>query len=276
MQNYKFVINEIECKSIVNRSRIPDLDYTINPYTGCLHGCVYCYARFMTRYTKHDFKWGRFVDVKINAYDVLRKQMTKLPQGLISLSTVTDPYQSIEKKYQITRQILGELAGSGFGVSVLTRSDLVVRDIDIFKQFSRERCDVGFSMATFSEEARKYFEPMAPSIQRRIEALGQLHNYGIRTWVFLAPLLPSITDLSLMQLLEAIKESVDYILVDKLNIKSGNWAGISEVLQVHYPDLMPHWRKLLFSKEKRSVYNANIYRKIADFCDANRISVRFC
>lgn len=275
-QKQKFHISEIECKSILNRSKIPDLDYAINPYTGCMHGCVYCYAKFMARYTKHGHAWGRFTDVKINAVDVLKKQLARHPEGIVSLSTVTDPYQAVEKKYELTRRILKELADSNLEVSILTRSDLVVRDMDILTLFPREQCETGFSMATMDDEIRKKMEPAAPSIARRIEALRQLYENGIRTWVFLAPVMPVFTEATLFQLLESIASSVDYILVDSLNMKSGNWSGIKSVLKRYYPDILPLWESLLFNPAERRAFYQRIYGDIAEFCHKNNVQVRFC
>ena len=140
-------LTEVRCRSILNRSRIPGIDYTVNPYLGCAHGCVYCYARFMVKFASLPAAWGGFVEVKTNAAEVLRKQIARSPGGLVSLSTVTDPYQSVEKKYGITREILIELADRGFPVSVLTKSDLVLRDADVLRRFPREDVEVGFSIA---------------------------------------------------------------------------------------------------------------------------------
>ena len=189
----KIEINEINCKSILNKSRIPDLDYTINPYTGCLHGCIYCYARFMTRYSKNQNQWGRFVDIKINAPDVLRKQLARAEKGLVSLSTVTDPYQAVEARYKITGKILKLLFEYRFPVSILTKSNLVERDIDILQQFEKKDCEVGFSISTLNDEIGKHFEPHAPSTTKRIQTLRIIHQAGIKTWAFLAPVLPVLT-----------------------------------------------------------------------------------
>jgi len=269
-------IREIQCKSILNRSRIQSIDYTINPYTGCLHGCVYCYARFMTRYTNHHLPWGRFCDVKLNAPDVLQKQIMKAKRGLVSLSTVTDPYQALEKKYAITRRILGILSDHQFPVSVLTKSDLVLRDIDLLKRFDREDCEVGFSMATLDENIRRHFEPHAPPVSKRIQALRRLHEEGIRTWVFLAPVLPYLTKQSLAELLKEIKESVDSILVDTLNIKCGNWQTISGVLRKAYPDQIPNWKTVFSSNETKRKYYQSLFETIAELCNTHRLDVQFC
>ncbi|MCJ7813006.1 radical SAM protein [bacterium] len=271
-----FTISEITCKSIINRSRIPGLDYTINPFTGCQHGCVYCYARFMIKYTHHHTEWGSFVDVKVNGPEVLKKQLRKLPRGLVSLSTVTDPYQSSERKYQITRQILSELLEHQFPVSILTKSNLVLRDMDILKRFERDACEVGFSINTLDDHVRRYFEPNAPPVQKRIESVKTLHKEGIKTWIFLAPVLPVLTLNTLDHLLEEIKNAIDYLLVDTLNIKCGNWSRIAKVLTREYPGLITVWKENCFSKEKRLTDYHSICEKISESCNQRNLDVRFC
>jgi DNA repair photolyase len=266
----------MQCKSIINRSRISGIDYTINPYTGCQHGCVYCYARFMARYTAHQMAWGSFCDVKTNALDILRKQIRKLPRGLVSLSTVTDPYQSVEEKCRITRAILAELAAHRFPVSVLTKSDLVLRDMDVLRSFKSEECEVGFSIAALDEKVRRTFEPQAPPVQRRIEALQKLHEAGIRTWMFIAPTLPFPGAESVVALLDAVRGHVDSVLVDTLNIKCGNWSGIIKALHAYNDALLPEWKAILFSKEKRLGFYQSIWRIIGTYCREYRINVRFC
>ena len=116
------IIKEIKCKSVLNKSGIPEVDYAFNPYVGCEHACVYCYADFMKRFTGHIEEWGTFVDVKMNAREVLSRQLKKVKPGNISLGTVTDPYQPAEMKYKIARQCLLELAKYDYPVSILTKS----------------------------------------------------------------------------------------------------------------------------------------------------------
>jgi DNA repair photolyase len=269
-------INEIQCKSIINRSGIPGLDYTINPYLGCAHGCAYCYARFMSKYTTHRNEWGSFVDIKINAPAICEKQIEKIRPGLVSLSTVTDPYQGAEKNYELTRQILMILAEHRFPVSILTKSGLVLRDIDILKRFEKSACEVGFSIATLDEKVHRTFEPHAPSVRDRIRALKTLHDEGIKTWIFIAPVLPVLTQQTLFELLSELKESADYILVDRLNIKCGNWKVISKALGTGFPEYLIKWKEMLFDREKRSSYNEMIYQQILDYCQSHKLKVRFC
>lgn len=126
-------VNEIECKSIISDSGIYSVDYSINPYQGCEHGCRYCYATFMKKYTDHSEPWGSFVDVKANAEEVLERDLRRKKKGSILLSSVTDPYQPVEKKYELTRRILGRLVDTDFSVNILTKSDLIIRDLDLWR-----------------------------------------------------------------------------------------------------------------------------------------------
>jgi DNA repair photolyase len=230
----------------------------------------------MTRFSKTPAAWGQFCDVKVNAVDVLRRQLPKMKKGLVSLSTVTDPYQAPERKYGLTRAILIDLAASEFPVSILTKSDLVLRDLDVLKRFDPGSCDVGFSMATYDEAIRRHFEPGAPSVQKRIDALNRLHRSGIRTWIFITPILPYFTENTLLDLLDSVRHSVDSILVDRLNIKCGNWQTIGRVLSTDFPSLVPKWKQVLFSEINRDHYFQVVFDQIRFFCEKNRIPVETC
>ena len=128
------IIREIKAKSILTKSGIPGVDYCVNPYVGCSHGCRYCYATFMKRYTGHTEAWGSFVDVKIHAPEILQRQLKRASMGRVMISSVTDAYQPIESKYKLTRQCLEILLQSQFPVDILTKSPLVLRDIDLIKK----------------------------------------------------------------------------------------------------------------------------------------------
>ena len=157
------IVKEILAKTILSESKI--YPYVINPYTGCQHGCWYCYARFMKRVTGHKEPWGEFVDVKINAADLLREEIQKKKRGKVWVSGVCDPYQPLEATYRLTRQCLEILARNYWPVIIQTRSPLVLRDIDIIKD-ARD-FEVGFSVTTADERIRKLFEPDAPPIDRQ-------------------------------------------------------------------------------------------------------------
>ena len=206
-------IKEIHSKTILSSSKV--YDYVINPYVGCQHGCSYCYARFMKRFTGHKESWGDFVDVKINAPDLLIKEIKKKKKGTVWVSGVTDPYQPLEKKYKLTRRCLDLLVQNDWPVIIQTRSPLVFRDIDIFNK--SKRIEVGLSITTANDDIRKVFEPHAPSIMSRLRAIELLHQNGIKTYVMIAPILPDAENL-----IEILAGKVDYIIIDRMNYHHAN------------------------------------------------------
>lgn len=201
-------IREIQSKTILSSSKI--YDYVINPYVGCQHGCSYCYARFMKKFTGHTEPWGDFVDVKINAPDLLNKEIEKKRKGIVWVSGVCDPYQPLEAKYKLTRRCLDILVKNNWPVVIQTRSPLVLRDMDIFRR--SPRIQVGLSIGTANDNVRKAFEPHAPSIMDRLKTVETLHNNGIHTYVMIAPILPYAEDLISM-----LAGKVDYIILDRMN-----------------------------------------------------------
>ncbi len=209
------VLREIYARSILVKSQVAD--YTVNPYVGCQHRCTYCYARFMKRFTGHREPWGEFVDVKINAPDLLCKEINRKPPGRVWISGVCDPYQPIEKKYELTRKCLEVLVGCGWPITVQTKSPLVLRDIDLFRRVAN--IEVGLSVTTADDDIRELFEPNAPSIEERIRALGELHNAGIRTYAMIAPMLPGAEELAAQ-----LTGRVDYVLIDRMNYHYGDWV----------------------------------------------------
>ena len=204
-------VREIFSKTIMTKTAISSFDYCINPYVGCGHGCRYCYASFMKRFTGHYEPWGEFIDVKVNAPALLQKQLKRAKRGTVALSTVTDPYQPLEKKYQITRECLEALVHYQFSVSILTRSPLCLRDIDLFKEF--KNIEVGLSITTHDEEMKRIFEPHSSSIQSRIKALEMLHKEKIRTYAFIGPILP-LSPISIVKMLDGL---VHEVLIDRMN-----------------------------------------------------------
>ncbi len=209
-------IVEITTKSALVRSRIPGVEYVINPYTGCGHGCRYCYAVFMRKYSRQHqtAAWGSFVEVKTNVVEVLRAELErKRKTGAAMLSSVCDPYQPAESRYKLTQGCLLALREHGWDISVLTRSPLVTRDLDILKTCLE--ASVGFSIPTDDDKVRQVLEPGSPSISERIEALRRVHEAGIRTWVFVAPILP----MNPVRLVKQILPHIDYAMVDALNYR---------------------------------------------------------
>lgn len=206
-------VTEIEAKSILNKSKI--FDYCLNPYTGCQINCRYCYAGlFMGRYSGHREPWGQFVDVKSNAPEVLRRQINSAKRGRVWISSVCDPYQPLEEEYGLTRSCLEILLERQFPINIQTKSDLVLRDLEILKEF--KDIEVGFTITTDKEEVAQLFEPGASSVKDRLKALETLHKSGIKTFVFIGPVLPGDPE----KLIERLEGKVDRVLIDRMNYLS--------------------------------------------------------
>jgi DNA repair photolyase len=208
-------VKEVRAKSILSKSKV--YPYVVNPYTGCQHGCSYCYARFMKRVTGHREPWGEFVDVKINAPELLRGEIRKKKRGRVWVSGVCDPYQPLEEKYRLTRQCLEILAHHGWPVTIQTRSPLVLRDLDIIK-IARD-FEVGLTVTTADDRIRTLFEPNAPPIAERIAALDTLHRAGVRTFAMIAPVLPGAEGL-----VKLLRGKIDYAIIDRMNYHYANWV----------------------------------------------------
>lgn len=165
---------EINSKTIMGRSGIKDVDYSINPYLGCEHACLYCYAKFMTRRGHNGEEWGSFVDVKVNGLECLEKELPRKKRGVVLLSSVTDPYQPIEIKWQLTKRMLGRLLEYDFPINIQTKSKLILRDLDIIRRFSD--VEAGLTITTIDDSIRKVFEPEASSVEDRLKTLRTLSD----------------------------------------------------------------------------------------------------
>jgi DNA repair photolyase len=220
-------ISEINARTILSKTNIPGMDYCLNPYTGCAHACRYCYATFMKKFTGHDEPWGSFVDVKANAVDLLKKALMRSHTGEVMLSSVTDPYQPVEKTYELTRGCLELLSQTRLKVGILTKSDLVTRDVDILRRM--ENAEVGLTIATDDETVKRVFEPGSPTIGARIGALKTLGAAGVATYVFIGPILPMNPE----RLADSIAPYARHVLIDRMNYQ---WkvAGLYRAENLEY------------------------------------------
>lgn len=205
------IIQEISAKTILVRSRISEKSYCLNPYVGCQHGCRYCYATFMKRFSGHKERWGEFADVKINSPELLAKEIQRAHRREVMVSSVTDPYQPLERRYKLTRQCLKILLEHQMPISILTKSSLVLRDMDLLLQF--DHCEVGLTITTEKDKIRKIFEPYSSPIPERMKALKTLHSHGVRTYTFIGPILPQDPQELAIQLLG----TVDFVYIDRMN-----------------------------------------------------------
>jgi len=221
-------VTEVSAKSVLNKSKLPASEYCINPYLGCSHGCKYCYARFLGRWKGHREPWGSYVDVRKSAPEVLQNDIRHAKRkGLVLLGSMTDAYQPLEHKYGLTRNMLAQLAEAGYPISILTKSDLVTRDIDILKTASY--CEVGFSISFLDDSVRRRMEPGTISIDRRLAALKKIHDEGIRTYIFIGPIFPKLTDFE--TILGHVCTDVDFAMGESLNIWCGNWNSLEPILR---------------------------------------------
>ena len=168
----------------------------------------------MQRFTGHTEPWGSFVDVRVNAAEVLRRQLKRAGRGAVILSSVTDPYQPAEAEYHITRKCLEVLELFKFPVTILTKSPIVLRDLDIISRF--DEVSVGLTITSDDDDIRKIFEPEAPPVSARIEALKKLRMAGVETYVFIGPVLPMNPE----KLAGKIGPYADRILIDTMNYRA--------------------------------------------------------
>ncbi len=216
-------------------------------------------------------KWGSFVDVKVNAPDILKKEIRNVPRGKVFVSSVTDAYQPLEKKYELTRRILEALLDAQFPIELLTKSSLITRDIDLIKKF--EDCEAGLTITTLDERVRKVFEPGSSPVEEKLQALKAMKEAGINTYAFFGPMLPKVSDQNLEDYFDALKGIADFIYVDRLNLKAGTWKNLEVVLRKNHPELVGTWKEILFTKND---YYQDLKTRITKISSETGIRTVFC
>lgn len=194
----KIIVDNVSVRSVMTKSTLPVGGFSVNPYVGCPHACKYCYASFMKRFTGHAEPWGTFLDVK--HWEPI-KNPHKYDGQRVVIGSVTDGYNPYEEKCCNTRKLLEELRGSTAEIMICTKSDLVLRDIDLLRQFPK--VTVSWSVNTLDEQFRADMDK-AVSIERRLKAMEQVYRSGIRTVCFVSPIFPGITDV--MAIIERVKD----------------------------------------------------------------------
>ncbi|MBN1803361.1 MAG: radical SAM protein [Candidatus Lokiarchaeota archaeon] len=258
-------INIKEAKSIITKSNIPSIDFVINPYVGCQHGCIYCYAEFMIRFTGHKGeKWGEFLDIK--QCDLSKINPHKYDRTSILFSSVTDPYLPLEKKYGNTRKILKSLIGTSAEVEILTKSKLVTRDIDLFKQF--DNISIGISISTLDEPFSRIVEPKASKPLDRLDAIKEIHDRGLKTYLFISPFFPGITDYR--AIIENTLDHTDHYMFENLNFRPHNIPRINAMIKKYYPQLISLYQEL----QRNHSYWELLEEEIINFCEKKGIDYR--
>jgi DNA repair photolyase len=219
--------------------------------------------------------WGEFVDAKVNAPAVLLREIRRKTKGVTWLSAVTDPYQPIEKNYRLTRKCLEVLLGYQFPIWIQTKSSLVLRDLDLIARFPEK--DVGFTILTLDDDLRKQIEPGASPVDERVADLAELSQKGVRTFAFVGPILPLLSDSeeSLAKLTrELVKTGTNQILFDRLNLRWGVWPSIKSFLEKHYPALLPIYRNIMWGT---TMYFEDLKKTIVKVCrDAGVAKYELC
>jgi DNA repair photolyase len=268
-------IFELECKSLLTKSKIPSLDYAVNPYFGCQHACVYCYATFMTKFRNAPGEWGSFVGIKANAPEVLRRELRRRAPGDVCFGTVCDAYQPVEERYAISRACLEAFVGvPGFDVGILTKSDLVLRDVDVLKRL--ERSDVGFTVTCLDAGLARLVEPGAPPPSRRLAAMRELASKGIPVWGFFGPILPTFTDSdeAITEVLrEMARSGAGRVLVDRLNLYPRVWASMKRLLSREFPDRLAAVQAI---KADPGAYEAHLAQRIDELGRSVGIAAETC
>lgn len=225
------LIRETAVKSVITKSNLPVCEYSVNPYVGCTHGCRYCYASFMKRFTGHQELWGNFLDVKM--WPEIRNPEKYAGRELF-ISSVTDPYLPQEEQYGRTHALLEQLKGSGARISISTKSDLILRDLDLIRTFPQAR--VSWSINTLDESFREDMGN-AVSIERRLAAMEIFHRAGIRTTCFVSPIFPGITDVK--AIIRRVKGQCNLIWLENLNLRGSYKAEIMDYIREKHRKLLP-------------------------------------
>ncbi len=238
----EIVVKEINVKGVMTKSNLPWEDYSVNPYVGCTHACKYCYASFMKRFTNHAEPWGTFVDVK--SWPAI-KNPQKYAGKRVFLGSVTDPYQPCEEKYGRTRRLLEELQGSGVRLTIATKSDLILRDIDLLKKFPDVR--ISWSVNTLDEEFRREMDD-GVSIKRRLAAMKKFYDADINTTCFMSPIFPSITNPT--EIILAAKDRCNLVWMENLNLRGDYKMRILAWIHEHHPELDSVYRDIYRQKKR--------------------------
>ena len=241
------LIRHIETKNVMTKSSLPVGGYSVNPYVGCTHSCQYCYASFMKRFTGHTEPWGTFLDVK--HWPAIRNPKKYQGQRVV-IGSVTDGYLPQEEQFQNTRKLLEQLKDSGAEILICTKSDLVLRDLDLLRQMGK--VTVSWSINTLDENFRADMDK-AVSIERRLAAMKQVYDAGIRTVCFISPVFPGITDFE--AIFYRVKDQCDLVWLENLNLRGGFQRDILQYIEEKYPQLLPLYHAI-YHKKDRSYFRA--------------------
>ncbi len=230
-------------RPILSPCGLKDIEYQADTYVGCEHYCYYCYVL-----AQAETDWSKEILIYKDIVDQLSDELDKILPQTIYIGYHTDPYQPCESEYHQTRKVLELFLKKGFSASILTKSDLVVRDIEILKEMNDAAVSV--SVAFNDNQTRRQFEANAIDTEKRIEALHQLKEAGVKTGALLCPVIPYITDA--IQLIDMLAPCADLIWIYGLSINDRsdqNWLNIQKILNSQFSNLMEQVEPAIFSKD---------------------------
>ena len=254
-------IKHLTVPTYLSPSKLPNSDYVINPYIGCSHGCKYCYACFMKKFTGHTEPWGAFIDIKHCDQKINPK---KIAGKNIFLSSVTDCYNHFEEEHQITRSILEQLIPTTCHLSICTKSKLILRDLDLLKQMSD--LTVAMSVNTLDENFKNDMDN-ASSIADRLTTLKTLHQNGLKTVLFMSPIFPYITDFK--AIVEVSKNFIDEYWFENLNLRGPYKKTILDYIKTNYPQHYPAYLTIYLHNDLS--YWQSLSQEIEIYCTQNNI-----
>lgn len=257
-------VKEIKVKSYLTKSNLPGSDFVINPYAGCPHACKYCYASFMKKFTGHEEDWGEFTDVKLCDEKI---DLKKISGKNIFMSSVTDCYNPLEKKYRITESVLRQLRQSDCNLTICTKSNLILRDAEILKGI--RNLTVAVSVNTLDENFKNDMD-CASGISQRLSTLETLHSYGIRTVLFMSPIFPYITEWK--EIMMTAKGYTDEFWLENLNLRGDFKDSILNYIKRKYPELYGKYTAIYLNGDNS--YWTELSEKAEKFCLENGIAFK--
>lgn len=260
----KIILKEIKTADYLTKSNLPASDYVINPYVGCTHGCKYCYASFMKRFTGHNEQWGSFIDVKMCDKKI---NLDKIKGKTVFLSSVTDCYNQYEEKYEITRKILEQLLETDCVVNISTKSKLILRDIDLLKRLKHLKVSISINT---TDESFKNDMDNASSIADRVNTIKELKENGIYTVLFISPIFPYITDFE--NIIELTKEYVDEYWFENLNLRGTYKQDVLAYISNKFPSLYDKYKEIYINHNND--YWISLSEKIENYCKKNKLKFK--
>ncbi len=244
------VVREQKCERLLAPSSIPLGDFVINPYRGCRIGCAYCYAQKNKNILKRNMPWGSFVDVKVNAPHILREELKGKKIKRVLIGSTTEVYQPCENDFGLMREILAMLNAEGVRCTILTKSPLIIRDIDLLQ--NNPEPIIYFTVSPIPERVRKDIEPHAASFEKRKEAIERLVAAGITTHVYGNPVIPHIFDLEIF--MKAFHGSVSHLAFEGINGRMIDWQYLRTFFSEEYRNIVDDMDMVFTNEDHWNMY----------------------